>query len=65
MSKFEHLVEFIERFMNQATSHLASQKELPEVVQNGKLLWEDGRCGKGARKLLAKERIVPGKVTFP
>lgn len=64
LSTFEALVGFIVRFMNQAASHLKQGGALDTLHE------VDHREGfyrqtlGEARKLLAKERIVSGKVTF-
>ena len=60
LNKLRDLIGFIQWFMSQAASHLASWKELRTAVQNkrffmGKKGWE--------REVSSKEWIVLGKVT--
>lgn len=54
---------FVKGLMNGPTSHLASRGPSGGVVQNGRFLQE----GEWGKKVISrsKERIVPGKVSFP
>lgn len=39
---FKDLIDFTERLMHYAASHLSRRKELRGVVQNRRLLWQKG-----------------------
>ena len=59
-SKFEDLIGFIQRFMNQAVSYLATRRTLQRAVQNGMFLLEEGWGNAAIRKRKVSIIFRPG-----
>lgn len=60
-SKCEGGNDFIERFINQATSHLVNREMLPASVGNGRVLWAKGVLAKGEKGLFQARTFSLGR----